>query len=80
MSGVARKKGFNHQSMKPSSGPLEGSRQARWQERSQASRRGTQASAPSARTQLSIAQVQLARQSRQQASETQIDAERRLMG
>jgi len=69
-----------YQSTKPRRGPLPGLRHARWQERSQPSRCGTQASAPLARTQLSIFQVQLALQSFQQASEAQTEVERWLCG
>ena len=65
-----------YQSTKPSTGPLHMLRQERWQVRSQALRWGRQASAPAEGVQLSIRQVQLAVQSRQQASLAQIEAER----
>ena len=51
-------------------------RQERWQDRSQASRCGRQASASDEPTQYSIFQVQLALQSRQQASDFQTEAAR----
>ncbi len=62
--------------MKPSSGPLHGPRHERWQERSQASKLGRQASGLDEPTQYSIFQVQADLQSRQQASEAQTEAAR----
>jgi len=55
-------------------------RQERWQDRSQASRRGRHASASLEPTQYSILQVQVVLQSRQQASEAQTEAARLLCG
>ncbi len=66
----------DQKSMNPSSGPLHGPRHERWQERSQASRLGRQASGLAEPTQYSIFQVHSALQPRQQESEAQTDAAR----